>query len=144
LSDLPESESGSVIACTGIRWALRGLGFATLALGIAGLFLPLLPTTVFLLVALWAFSRSSPRLHRWLYDHPRLGPPLRAWHRHRVIPLRAKAAALALMAASLTSVVIMFASREWIVALVALVLLPVAAFILAQPNSAPEATRADV
>jgi uncharacterized membrane protein YbaN (DUF454 family) len=144
VSEAPVPGPAPRFACTGVRWALRGLGFAALAVGIVGLFVPLLPTTVFLLIALWAFSRSSPRFHRWLYEHPRLGPPLRAWHQHRVISPRAKLMALALMAASLTTVAIMFASREWIVAVVALVLLPVAAFILAQPTRAPETTRADV
>ena len=63
--------------------------------------MPLLPTTVFLLVALWAFSKSSPRFHDWLYRHPRFGPALRAWRRDRAIPLPAKIWASGTLAASL-------------------------------------------
>ena len=73
---------------------LRLLGAAALGLGLAGVVLPLLPTTPFVLVAAWAFARSSPRLDAWLRAHPRLGPPLTAWERRRAIPRRAKAVAV--------------------------------------------------
>ena len=68
------------------RIALRALGLAATALGLAGAVLPVVPTTPFLLVAAWAFARSSPRLEAWLRDHPRLGPPLREWEARRAIP----------------------------------------------------------
>src|SRR3546814_9486288 len=60
-----------------------------------------MPTTVFLLIALWAFARGSPRFHTWLYTHPRFGPPLQAWDRHGVIRPGAKVVAIVAMAASL-------------------------------------------
>lgn len=65
--------------------ALSGIG-----LGTAGAFLPLLPTTPFLLVAAWAAPKGSPALDQWLHDHPRLGPPLLAWRARRAVPRRAK------------------------------------------------------
>lgn len=67
----------------------------TLAVGLAvvGVALPVLPTTPFLLVATWAFARSSPRLEAWLRAHPRLGPPIAAWEQRRAIPRGAKAVA---------------------------------------------------
>ncbi len=72
-------------------WLAAGL--LMLALGIIGAFLPLMPTTIFLIMAGWCFARSSPRLESWLMNHPRFGGTLRAWRDHRAIPRRAKIAA---------------------------------------------------
>jgi len=66
------------------------LGWTSVGLGIAGTFLPLLPTTPFLLLAAYAFSKSSEKLHRWLIEHPNLGPPISHWHHHRAISKRTK------------------------------------------------------
>lgn len=76
------------------------LGWTCVALGTLGLFLPVMPTTVFILVAAWAFARSSPRLHQWLRQHPRFGAVLLAWEDHRAMPRRAKRVALLMLAAS--------------------------------------------
>ena len=69
------------------------LGLACVALGFVGIFLPLLPTVPFLILAAACFGRSSRRLEAWLLGHPRLGPPLRAWRARGAIPRRAKALA---------------------------------------------------
>lgn len=72
---------------------------AWLCTGLAGLglFLPLLPTTPFLLVAAWAASRGSPRFYFWLHSHPRFGPLIRGWQRERVIPRQAFWSALTML-----------------------------------------------
>ncbi|WP_411034911.1 YbaN family protein [Shinella sp. BYT-45] len=75
-------------------------GLLMTALGIAGAFLPLLPTTPFLLVAVWCFSRSSPRLEQWLLNHQTLGPPLTNWRREGAISARTKVIAICLIVAS--------------------------------------------
>src|SRR5690625_4156954 len=72
------------------RWVWLSVTWLALGLAAAGAILPVMPTTPFLLVALWAGSRASPRFRFWLFRHPRYGPALRAWHRHRAIPLRAR------------------------------------------------------
>lgn len=72
-------------------------GLACLALAIVGLFLPLLPTTPFLLLAAACFSRSSRRLHDWLLRQPTFGPILRDWEQHRAIRLRVKWTATVLL-----------------------------------------------
>ena len=66
------------------------LGWFFLVLGIIGIPLPLLPTTPFLLLSAFFFSRSSPRLHAWLRTHPVLGKTIRDWEEHKRISLRAK------------------------------------------------------
>lgn len=86
--------------CAPMRWAYLGLGMICTGVGIAGVILPGLPGTVFLLIALWAFSRSSERLSLWLFNHPRFGRTIRAWHAERAIPRPAKIAALSMMTVS--------------------------------------------
>ena len=82
------------------RYAWLAAGWVFCAVGFIGIVLPGLPTTGPLLLALACFARGSNRLHNWLLNHPRFGPPLRHWHEHRVIPIRAKILALSMMAAS--------------------------------------------
>jgi hypothetical protein len=78
-----------------------GLAWVCFGLGAVGAVLPVLPTTPFMLLALWAFSRSSARFHRWLYHHRVFGPRLHEWHSDRVVPLPVKLTAWTTMAASL-------------------------------------------
>ncbi len=80
-------------------WIIVGL--AALGLAIAGAFLPLLPTTPFLLVAAFAFARSSPRMHDWLLNHRYFGPMIENWRQHGAISRRAKFAAAGAMVAAI-------------------------------------------
>jgi len=72
------------------RWVFIALGYVSLVLGFVGVFLPLLPTTPFVLLAAFFFSKGSERLHRWLINHPRFGSYLRDWEAEQVIPLVGK------------------------------------------------------
>ncbi len=76
------------------------LGGVAALLGILGAAVPLLPTVPFLLLAAWCFGRSSPALERRLLEHPRLGPPIRAWRDHGAVGLRSKLGASVLLVAS--------------------------------------------
>ncbi len=120
--------------CGAVRTGLLIAGWANVGAGLVGLFVPLMPTTIFLLIALWCFSRSSLRFHRWLYHHPTLGRTLRAWHREGVIPLRAKVAAVAVMTASWLATTIFLAKTWWLPAVMLAVFAAMAAFILSRPH----------
>ncbi len=85
------------------RWPrplLFALGWIFTALGVAGLILPLMPGTVFLILAAWCFSRSSPRFEAWLVGHPRLGPHVLRWRETGAVARRAKYLACGSMALS--------------------------------------------
>jgi len=74
-------------------------GWLSLAAGFVGIFLPLLPTVPFVLLAAFCFSRGSARCERWLLGHPRFGPWIEDWRANRAVPLRAKQLATLMMAA---------------------------------------------
>jgi len=76
------------------RWLLIIAGIISVAVGVVGIFVPLLPTTPFLLLAAACFLRSSERLHRWLTTHRWLGPFLRNYQEHRAITNRARVVVL--------------------------------------------------
>lgn len=116
------------------RGPLLALGWFMVGLGVVGAFLPIMPTTVFMLIALWAFSKSSPRFRTWLYTHPRFGPPLQAWERDGAISPRVKVAAILTMAVSFAVAAAL--ASGWIVpAIVGAVLAAVAAFLVTRPSS---------
>jgi len=112
-------------------WMICGL--AALALAIAGVFLPLLPTTPFLLLAAFCFARGSERVHRWLIEHPTLGPPIADWREHGSISRRAKMLAGVALAATF-GISIALDVPVWALAIQAVVLLCVAVFLFTRPS----------
>jgi uncharacterized membrane protein YbaN (DUF454 family) len=92
----------------GLRLLFLVLGGIFVALGVAGIFLPLLPTTPFLLLAAACFARSSERFYRWLLNHPVLGTTVREWREHRSLPRRTKWIAILTMAGTLAVSILFF------------------------------------
>jgi uncharacterized membrane protein YbaN (DUF454 family) len=90
-----------------LRCFMMVSGLISLMLGILGIFLPLLPTTPFVLLAAYCFSKSSPRLHHWLVNQPRLGPMIRNWDEQGSISQNAKVTATVLIV-SLFSLSLLF------------------------------------
>ncbi|SDI50853.1 hypothetical protein SAMN05216588_11847 [Pseudomonas flavescens] len=84
-----------------LRYSLLALGWLSVALGVLGIFLPVLPTTPFLLLAAACFMRSSRRFYLWLVQHPRLGPWIRDYLEGQGIPRKAKVYAISLMWSSI-------------------------------------------
>jgi uncharacterized protein len=117
---------------TRVPWL--ALGLISLALGLVGVVLPLLPTTPFLLVATYAFARSSPRLHHWLTSHPRFGVHIKNWQQYGAISRRAKQLAIVSMALSLV-LSWQLEVAIWVIAVQATALVGAAAFILTRPTA---------
>ena len=120
-----------------IRPVYLSLGWFFVVLGVIGAFLPVLPTTPFMLLALWAFANSSQRFHDWLYYHPLYGPPLRQWKEYRVIPKMAKIMAITMMCASLIYLIFFTQFPVYIIILVALCMIYVGCFIVTRPSDIP-------
>lgn len=76
------------------RWLFIACGTLSLGVGVVGIFVPGLPTTVFLLIAGWFYARSHPPLENWLRNHPRLGPLMRLAGDGRSMPRKTKVTAL--------------------------------------------------
>lgn len=127
-------------ACRGC--AVRGLalrvvwltvGVLCVAMGVVATVVPLLPTTPFVLLAAFAFANSSERLHTWLLEHPALGPPIRDWRDGRRIRRTAKWLASVSIAAAFTISVVL-GLKPWVLALQAIVLGCVVAYIWTRPE----------
>lgn len=103
-----------------------GFGWLNVALGLIGIVVPGMPTTVFLIVAAWAFSKSSERFRLWLWNHPKLGSPVRNWHEHRVIPYKAKILASGMML--LSFVIVVALADDMVLPLIMLIVMVPAAF----------------
>ena len=109
------------------------IGVTSLILGIIGAFLPVMPTTVFILIAAWAFARSSDRLHQALLNHPRTGPAIKAWRCNQCIPKPAKIAAVISM---LISWIIVWLTTDWIIStIVGITLVMVMTFVVTRPST---------
>jgi len=114
------------------------LGWCFFAIGAIGAVLPVLPTTPFMLLALWAFSRSSQRFHDWLYYHRFFGPPLQAWKQYRVIPRPAKIMSVTVMSLS-GAYLIFFSNIHYGITIAAvLTMLYGMYFVLSKPSSQPD------
>ncbi|MEM7074704.1 MAG: YbaN family protein [Pseudomonadota bacterium] len=110
------------------------LGVLALGIGAVGVVLPVLPTTPFVLLAAFAFAKGSPKLARWLEDHPVFGPIIADWRRTGAIAPQYKAIALTMMAAVFGASVLAGLALSVLV-VQGVCVLGAAAFILSRPNA---------
>ena len=109
------------------------LGWLALVLGAIGVVLPVLPTTPFVILAAFAFSNGSPRMHRYLENHRTFGPMIADWRAHGAIAPRYKAIAVIMMAAALTGSIIAGLRVEALV-IQALCMAGAATYVLSRPS----------
>ncbi len=112
-------------------------GMVCVLLGFIGALLPVMPTTIFLILAAACFTRSSPRLENWLLTHARFGPSLVQWRRHGVVPTKAKT----LAALGMGSGLLVLAYKQqppWLILMVATLEICVLGYLLSRPSRAPE------
>lgn len=119
------------------------VGWCFFALGFVGVFLPVLPTTPFMILALWAFTKGSEKWRNYLLNHPRFGRPLQDWERYRLIPRKAKAMAVGMMLLS-AAYLIGFAEVPFWALMAALGLMLVgASYVLTRPSEVAKPLSAD-
>jgi uncharacterized membrane protein YbaN (DUF454 family) len=119
-----------------VRWLLKGVAVASLALGIIGAFVPIMPTVPFVLLAAWAAARSSPRLSHWLENHPRMGPYIRDWRRGGVVRRSAKWTATLMMSGGAVTL-LLFVRPLWVPLTAIAIMASVAIWLWLRPEQPP-------
>ena len=119
------------------RIILISLGWLCVGLGFVGVFVPGIPTTIFLIIALWAFTKSSEKLRHWLLNHKRFGPILNNWQEHKVVPRRAKILMVVLMS---LAVILFYYSLQSLILTIGLIiiLVSVAIYVISLPSKISE------
>ena len=119
------------------RTILISLGLLCVGLGFIGVFVPGIPTTIFLIIALWAFTKSSEKLRYWLLNHKRFGPILNNWQEHKVVPRRAKILMVVLMS---LAVILFYYSLQSLILTIGLIiiLVSVAIYVISLPSKIPD------
>jgi uncharacterized protein len=119
------------------RYFFLGLGWLCLGLGSLGIVMPILPTTPFLLVAVWAFSRSSPELADKIRNHKTAGPFVRAWQDHGVIPPLGKILAVVMMSVMGGYLMLFSAAPLWAGTLACAAMVAIAVYVVSRPSRPP-------
>jgi uncharacterized membrane protein YbaN (DUF454 family) len=119
------------------------VGWTACALGTLGIFLPILPTTPFLILAAFCFSKSSPKTREWLLSNALLGQPIRDWEEKKIIRKKPKILATGMI---LVSALILFSKEQpapYIKVPVLMVLFCVIIFIISRPSEEKQKSYSD-
>lgn len=121
-----------------LRWLLITLGLLATGLGVVGIFVPLLPTTPLLLLAVACFARSSERFYDWLVQHRQLGPIIGGYLDGSGIPLRAKRTAIVLVLLTLPPSALLLVPPVWLKTLLILLAAAIIWYLLRLPTRCEE------
>lgn len=112
-------------------------GYCCLLLAIIGALLPVMPSTVFILLAATCFSRSSPALSHWLYQHPRFGPPLILWQTYKGMTVKTKTIALSMLLLSFGSSIYALRHQPWLAFILLTLWLTLSIWMWRRPTISP-------
>ena len=115
---------------TAYKYLLIAAGWTFVALGIIGIFVPLMPTTIFFILAAGCFARSSEKFYNWLIYHPKFGKFIRDYREHRGMPLKSKIIAVSMVILSIGSSAIFFTEKIYVRALLTVIALGVSVYII--------------
>lgn len=118
-----------------MRIVLIIAGFLSLALGVIGIFLPVLPTVPFVLLAAACFSRGSKRMHRWLLRLPFAGKMVEDYQQGRGVPLKAKISALLMLWGGMITSAILISPPWWLLGILAVTAIVATVIILRLPKA---------
>jgi uncharacterized membrane protein YbaN (DUF454 family) len=121
-----------------LRWFLICCGVVSILAGVIGIFLPLVPTVPFLLLAAVCFGKSSQRFHSWLIEHNHLGPLIRDYLHGGRIPLRAKKIAIGMIWLSFPASAVLFMKVKWLSILLLAIAAGITIYLLRLPTTPPE------
>lgn len=127
-----------------LRWILICCGWVSILAGVVGIFLPLVPTVPFLLLAAVCFGKSSLRFHSWLIEHNHLGPLIRDYLHGGGIPLRAKRMAIGMVWVSFPASAFLFVKVEWLSILLIAIAAGITLYLLRLPTTPPEKKGAEI
>lgn len=120
-----------------LRWILIAVGWFSVVAGVLGLFLPLIPTVPFLLLAVACFARSSRKFHDWLVEHNHLGPLLKDYLHGHGIPRRAKFLAIGMVWVSFPTSTFLFADALWLKIVLMSCAVGITVYLLSLPTRYP-------
>ena len=130
-----ENPSSTLLhASPAVRWLLWTTGTIALILGIAGAFLPVLPTTPFILLAAACYAKASERFHQRLLNHPTFGPTIRNWEQYRSIAPRTKKVAITMMTLSIGASIYVVREHLWLQLLLGTIALSVGTWMWRLPE----------
>jgi len=123
------------------KYLLIALGWLCVGMAFIGVIIPGIPTTIFLIIALWAFAKSSKKFHAWLINHKKFGPILKNWQNHKIVPKKAKI--LMVILQIIAVMVLYFTTKSILLSIFVLTILVfVAWYVLGLPSSI-ETTRSE-